>query len=111
MPERYLEFKQGSTISLLLTVQREGAPVDITNAEIVFEARYFYGETPVIIGTKSGGEISIRDGPAGEAEIVIPPDASRSVRGSLSFDTWVYEQDGTATDVEWGTLHLLPASS
>lgn len=113
LEETQFSMTRGDAVSFRVTVEdADGAPVDITGAVVLFQARKHAHSTEVAIEkeTPPSEGIEIEDGPGGVCRIDILPadtEALGNWRQEFLFDVQV-TKDGLPTTVARGTLTIEP---
>lgn len=105
--------KRGDTISIALTISRNGSAIDLTGATIWFTAKEAVEDADVdaVFQKTTADGITIDDAPNGRATVVIEP-ADTAALGddpvTLLCDVQVEEADGTTSTVAEGVLRITP---
>lgn len=103
----------GDTITINVTVSRNGGPVDLTGASLWFTGKESVDDADidaVFQKTEIDG-ITITDAVNGRARIVIAPADTSGLANediTLECDLQVQEADGTVTTAARGSLTLIP---
>lgn len=102
---------RGDTIDLEVTVTRDGAPVDLTGADLWFTAKLKVKDADVdAVAQKTvGSGITVTDAVNGEALITLDPADTDGLtkETTLYCDVQLVEASGRVTTVASGTLTIL----
>lgn len=112
MSDFALTAKRGDTIKVRVTVQRDGAPVNLTGALFWLTAKRWMHQSDadaLIQKSSAGGAVVVAAPATGVAIITINPDDTAGFTDSLQLhcDVQMVEQNGTVSTVALGTLTVL----
>lgn len=106
-----LELTRGDTRTWAFTIERDGAPVDLTGSTVRFTAKRSYADADAdaVIAKSTDDDVQIFDAAAGVAWVIVNPTDTSALEAPLSL-VWDLEIDaaGVISTPLQGTLEIAP---